>query len=119
MNNQTQLVLSQSGYFQTAKNESQDSGTLQAQYVVNGNPASLKVTVEGLLNGDVAVLDTYTDTTSTTRSIALNGVAFHAFRFSAIFAPTNVSVAVSASTLGAGPTFNSDSLTAVQTYSAD
>jgi hypothetical protein len=87
----------------------QNSGNLGAVYTVSGAPATLSIVVEGIKNaaGTVVLLDTYTGTTSTTRSIALSDT-YDSFRVTAIWTGgLNVQVAsVFTTTTGSGPTFS-------------
>src|ERR1700722_16865621 len=98
-----------------------NTSSLTVNYVPSGSPAALTVTIEGIVNasGDVAVLDSYSGTTNTTRTVSLGGVSYDSFRFTASWTGgNNVSVGGSVASTGAGPQFNSNSLTAFQTYTA-
>ncbi len=97
----------------------QDSGSISVAYKISGAPTSLSVSVSGMKNSqECELLDTYSGTTDTTRTITLSD-NYTAFRFVAVFAGgQSVSVAASVTATGSGPTFSTTSLPAVQTYNA-
>jgi hypothetical protein len=133
--NSTSFVLETSGYPVSLPNAVyQSSGNLTINYAITGAPASMTIVVEGVASpatsassgedygaqpGSATVLDTYSSTGSVSnRSIALNWVLYDSFRVTAAWTVgTNVTVAGSLQTSGPGPTWNSESLGAVQTYS--
>lgn len=84
-------------------------GTLNITYVVNGAPASLTVTVQGVKNatGDQPVLDSYSGTADTTRSVSLTD-DYDSFLITGNWAggTSSVSVGVTVSTIGAGQKFS-------------
>jgi len=86
----------------------QSGGTLKAAYAVKGAPATLTVTVQGVKNatGDQIVLDSYTGTADTTRSISLTDT-YDSFLVTAVWTGGTSSVGVNAtiSSTGAGSGF--------------
>lgn len=109
----------------------QASGSLLVNYSVNGGPSSLTITVEGLNSpatsasndyghqpGSPVSLDVYSSTSSTTnRSIALNSVLYDSFRITATWTGgQNVTISGSMTMSGGGPTWNSETLPSVQSY---
>jgi hypothetical protein len=94
-------------------------GSLSIAYTINGAPAALTITVEGLktATGDAGVLDSYVGTANTTRTINLSDT-YDYFRVTATWTGgAHVSVGANMTSTGPGPTFSSTSLPAVQTTS--
>jgi len=82
-------------------------GSVQFSYVVNGNPDSLTIAVMGYKNasGESPVLDSYTGTANTTRTISLTDT-YDSFLVSATWTGgTNPNVVVTVTMTGSGPTF--------------
>jgi hypothetical protein len=73
MNGSTSSTLSASGFPITNPNGVAAMLSIAVAYTVAGRPATMSITVEGISNAnrDVGVLDTYTGTANTTRTINL------------------------------------------------
>jgi len=113
------FTLTQSGFPFLIRNALADSSSITLVYTVSGAPTSLVITIEGIVaaSGTVQVLDSYSGTANTTRTVNLSAV-YDAFKISAIFGGgKNVSVAATLTSTGAGPTFSTTSLSAVQSHS--
>jgi hypothetical protein len=83
-------------------------GSLSIAYVVNAAPATLSIIVMGVINatGDTIVLDTYTGTSNTTRTIALAN-NFDAFLITANWTGgANVTVGATITSTGSGPSYS-------------
>jgi hypothetical protein len=81
-------------------------GSLQVTYQVNGAPASLTIIVMGTSNGIDSVIDTYTGTSNTTRTISLPQT-FDSFAAVGTWTGgSDVTVGVTATATGAGQTFS-------------
>src|SRR5580692_7409581 len=87
-------------------------GSLSVAYVINGAPATLSIIVMGVINatGDTIVLDTYTGTSNTTRTISLTN-NFDAF----LIAPTwtggaDVTVGATVTSTGSGQTYQGNGI---------
>jgi hypothetical protein len=129
--NSTNFILETSGYQVVIPNSVfQSTGNLTVNYVVNGSPATLTITIEGLYSpatalandygpqpGTPIVLDTYSSTSNAVnRSVSVSQL-FDAYRVSASWSGgKNVSVNAGLQTSGPGPSWNSESLPAMQTY---
>jgi hypothetical protein len=119
MNSTIQFSLTQSGYPFSVPNEMQNTGNLSVTYTPAGGPTSLSISIEGIVNstGSVHVLDSFSGTTSTTRSVSLGGVLYDSFKFTPMFSGgNNVLIAANVTSSGAGEVFSSSSLPAVQSY---
>ena len=116
MNSATSFTLVQSGQPFVIPNHLVDTASITISYTIAGAPATLTIVVEGIVNasGVVAVLDTYTGTTNTTRTITLSAT-FDRFRFIATWTGgKNVSVGATLVSSGPGPTWSASTLPAVQ-----
>lgn len=131
--NTTNFLLDTSGYSLSVPNlVMQSSGNLSVSYVINGLPTSVSIAVEGIVSpqtansdfgaqpGTPVLLDTYNSTSSVSnRSIALNGMLYDSFRFTATFAGgTNPTIAGSITTSGSGQAYNSAYAPLVQTVAS-
>lgn len=100
---QTQSVsLSQSGAAVVVQNTLQSSGSLTVTYVISGAPATMTLLFQGQTNaGGTSVLDTYSGTANTTRTISLSGTIFPNYLIAATWTGGN-SVTVTATITGTG-----------------
>jgi hypothetical protein len=88
-----------------------DTSSITVNYTVAGSPVTVSITVEGIIladGGSVALLDTYTGTTSVSgRSISLGSVSYDWFRITASWTGgSNVAISGSMQSSGSGPTFS-------------
>ena len=129
--NNINFVLDASGFQLNLPNAVyQASGNLVVGYTIAGAPSSMVITVEGISSpatnaandygaqaGSPVVLDTYSSTSNTSgRTIAVSSL-FDSFRITGTWAGgNNVTVQGSLQMTGAGPTWNSESLPALQSY---
>ncbi len=89
-----------------------DTTSLSITYVIAGSPASLTITVTGVKNaaGECQLLDSYSGTTSTSRTINLTDT-YDSFKLTAVWTGgSNVSVGAALSSTGAGPHIQLDKL---------
>jgi hypothetical protein len=107
MNSTTSFTLSASGAPAMIPNgvNVASGGSISVSYTIGGAPATLTITIGGIkASGDAAVLDSYTGTTNTTRTVNLSDT-YTFFRVTAVWAGgQNVSVGSSVSTSGPGQT---------------
>ena len=116
MNGSTSFIIHASGQPVVIPNHLVDSTTMTAVYTVSGKTASLTVVIEGIVNasGVASIVDSYTGTASTSRSITLSAT-YDRFRITAYWTGgSNVSVSATLTSTGPGPTWSASSLVAVQ-----
>ncbi|MGD1210933.1 MAG: hypothetical protein ABR973_06200 [Candidatus Acidiferrales bacterium] len=113
----TNFSLTQSGSPIVISNTTADSASVTIVYTLDGS-GSFTLSVESLSNANGAtLLDSVSTTTSTSRTVQLNGASMDGFRITGTWSgPGSVACVLSSS--GLGKPFDSTLLSAVQTYSA-
>jgi len=119
VNSSTSFSLVQSGAPFVVPNHLVDATSISIAYVIAGAPLTMRIVVEGIKNasGAVAVLDSYVGTSNVSRSITLSDT-YDRFKITAYWSGgKGVSLAATLTSTGAGPTFSTTSLSAVQSHS--